>query len=75
MSDLESVQAWAAQLDELVERIGARFARAEPRARVKAYLKGLMSDIRRKNGWQLAEYAGEEPPTGCSGYSTRRCGT
>jgi len=64
MSDLESVQAWAAQLDELVERIGARFARAEPRARVKAYLKGLMSDIRRKNGWQLAEHAGEATPDG-----------
>lgn len=64
MSDLESVQAWAAQLDELVERTGARFARAEPRARVKAYLKGLMSDIRRKNGWQLAEHAGEATPDG-----------
>ena len=64
MPDLERIQEWATQLEGLVERIGARFARAEPRARVKAYLKGLMSDIRRKNGWQLAEHAGEATPDG-----------
>src|SRR5919109_4003806 len=29
-----------------------------------AYLRGLISPIERKNGWQLAEYAGEEQPYG-----------
>jgi SRSO17 transposase len=29
-----------------------------------AYLQGLMSDVHRKNGWQLAEQAGEATPDG-----------
>lgn len=64
MSELETVEAWAKGLEQLGERIGGRFARAEPRTRVMAYLKGLMSDIPRKNGWQLAEFAGEATPDG-----------
>jgi SRSO17 transposase len=64
MSELETVEAWAKELEQLGQRIGARFARAEPRQRVVAYLKGLMSDIPRKNGWQLAEFAGEATPDG-----------
>jgi SRSO17 transposase len=31
---------------------------------VRAYLAGLLSPIERKNGWQLAEQAGESTPTG-----------
>ena len=64
MPDIEAVEGWAAGLEALGERIGSRFARAEPRERAVAYLKGLMSDIRRKNGWQLAEHAGEATPDG-----------
>jgi SRSO17 transposase len=48
----------------LKERIGSRFARSEPRERAIAYLRGLMSEIPRKNGWQLAERAGEMTPAG-----------
>ncbi len=29
-----------------------------------AYLKGIVSSIERKNGWQLAEQAGESRPDG-----------
>lgn len=50
MAELETVEDWARDLERLGERIGARFTRAEPRARALAYLKGLMSDIPRKNG-------------------------
>lgn len=64
MAELETVEGWAQDLEQLGERIGNRFARAEPRTRVMAYLKGLMSDIPRKNGWQLAEFAGEATPDG-----------
>ena len=42
----------------------ARFARAEPRRRVLAYLRGLLGAVKRKNGWQLAEHAGEDTPDG-----------
>jgi hypothetical protein len=41
-------------------RIAPRFARAEPRRRVLAYLRGLLGAVTRKNGWQLAEHAGED---------------
>jgi len=64
MSELKTIEGWARDLERLGERIGARFTRAEPRARALAYLKGLMSDIPRKNGWQLAEFAGEATPDG-----------
>ena len=64
MPDLEAVTDWAGELRVLGSRIGTRFERAEPRQRALAYLKGLMSDVPRKNGWQLAEQAGELTPDG-----------
>jgi SRSO17 transposase len=63
-ADLEEVQAWAAGLDALHARIAGRFVRAEPRRRALAYLKGLLGNVGRKNGWQLAEHAGETTPDG-----------
>ncbi len=58
------VATWAAGLAEVQRRIGPRFARAEQRPRVRAYLEGLLSPVERKNGWQLAERAGEATPYG-----------
>jgi SRSO17 transposase len=54
----------AAELDRLHERIASRFARSEPRARVREYLSGLVAGLERKNGWTLAERAGEVSPDG-----------
>lgn len=47
--------------------IAQRFVRSEQRQRVRAYLQGLLSPIERKNGWQLAEAAGEANPYGRPG--------
>jgi SRSO17 transposase len=58
------VADWASELQALHARIAARFERAEPRRRALAYLKGLLSHTERKNGWQLAEEAGEPTPDG-----------
>jgi SRSO17 transposase len=55
---------WAECLDEVHAFIGPRFARSEQRHRAHAYLQGLLSPIERKNGWQLAEAAGEANPYG-----------
>jgi hypothetical protein len=41
-----------------------RFARAEPPARVREYVSGLVAGLERKNGWTLAEWAGEVSPDG-----------
>jgi SRSO17 transposase len=61
---LVEVWQWGQELERLYARIAPRFARPEPRRRVLAYLKGIVSTIKRKNGWQLAEHAGEARPDG-----------
>lgn len=61
---VETVRAWAKELEGLHERVTHRFARAEPRRRALAYLKGLVGTSERKNSWQLAEAAGEATPDG-----------
>jgi len=52
------------ELDRVHERIAGRFARAEPRARAREYVSGLVTGLERKNGWTLAEWAGEVSPDG-----------
>ena len=53
---------WSAAFAEVGERIGPVFARSETRERAQVYLRGLLSPVERKNGWQLAEEAGEATP-------------
>ena len=55
---------WVQGLFRLHARIAPRFARPEPCRRALAYLQGILSDTARKNGWQLAEHAGEARPDG-----------
>lgn len=46
------------------ERIGRHFARTEPRRRAVGYMRALLGDADRKNGWPLAERLGEVTPDG-----------
>ena len=39
-------------------------SRMEPRRRMRDYVRGLLGPVGRKNGWQLAEYAGHATPDG-----------
>src|ERR671926_1963099 len=66
----EAVQ-WAQALETLGARIAPRFARAEPRRRALAYLRGLLAPLGRKNGWQLAEAAGDATPDGMQDFLAR----
>jgi SRSO17 transposase len=52
------VHAWTG----VVERVGRHFPRAEARQHAGAYLRGLLSPVERKNGWQLAEAVGDPTP-------------
>jgi SRSO17 transposase len=61
---LAEVEGWASQFERLCERISPRFARPEVRRRAAGFLRGLLGDVARKNGWQLAEHAGESTPDG-----------
>ncbi|MGW4464756.1 IS701 family transposase [Micromonospora sp. NPDC004704] len=63
MTDVD-VDRWHAELDHLHGRIGGRFRRAEPRRRARQYLCGLVTSLDRKNGWTLAEQAGDVSPDG-----------
>ncbi|MCP3770718.1 MULTISPECIES: IS701 family transposase [unclassified Streptomyces] len=47
-----------------MSRIAGRFARVEPRRRVRDLVLGLLSDLPRKNCWSIAEWAGEATPDG-----------
>ena len=48
----------------MLGRIAGRFARVEPRRRVRAFVAGLLAELPRKNCWTLAEHAGEASPDG-----------
>lgn len=62
--DRKMVRSWTGELDVVSERIAPRFARSEVRQRAHDYLRGLLSGVERKNGWQLAEVAGDATPYG-----------
>jgi SRSO17 transposase len=54
----------AAYLADIGRRLAPYFARAEPRQRALAYLRGLLSAAERKNSWQLAEVSRAATPYG-----------
>lgn len=56
------LDGWVAGLDALFARVAGRFGRVEPRRQARAYLTGLLAPVERKNGWQLAEAAGDLTP-------------
>src|SRR4029450_11115869 len=61
---LETVRAWTLWRTEVERRLMPHFARREARHRVWASIRGLLSPVERKNGWQLAEVNGDTTPYG-----------
>src|SRR5216683_4597948 len=55
---------WLGQFEDLMGRVAGRFARVEPRRRARALVLGLLSGLRRKNCWTIAEQAGDAAPDG-----------
>lgn len=58
----EELGSWAADFEAFHARFAHLFARSEPREQAAKYMRGLMADVKRKNGWQLAEAVGDERP-------------
>jgi SRSO17 transposase len=56
--------AWAGGLEGLFAQVAGRFGRTEPRRRARAYVRGLLAPLAGKNGWTLAEVAGDATPDG-----------
>src|SRR3954451_4474774 len=71
MTDVSEAEGWARGLDEVVARLAPRVGRGEPRRRASAYLRGLLAPSGRKNGWQLAEAAGDRTPDGMRDFLSR----
>jgi SRSO17 transposase len=71
MTSMEAVEDWARGLDDVVERIAPRFRRTEARQRVRSYLGGLLAPLERKNGWHLAEAAGDASPDAVQDFLSR----
>jgi hypothetical protein len=69
------IELVAAELDGLHERVAGRFGRAEPRARVREYVSGLVAGLERKNGWSLANGRVRPARMACSGCCAARTGT
>jgi SRSO17 transposase len=60
----DDLAVWAAGLDDLFALVAGRFGRVEPRLRARAYVRGLLAPLAAKNGWTLAEAAGDKSPDG-----------
>ena len=61
---LSHMGTWPVSLFHLHARLAPRFARSEPRRHALLYLQAVISEIPRKNGWQIAEHAKELRPYG-----------
>src|SRR6266700_6897893 len=55
---------WPLALSQLHQRLAPDFVRPEPYHHALLYLQAVLSDIPRKNGWQVAEHARQARPYG-----------
>src|SRR5947209_376892 len=61
---LAHLAAWPLTLHSWQQRVAPSFARPEVRHHALLYLEAVLSDIPRKNGWQIAEQARQARPYG-----------
>jgi len=59
---VDDIRKWRHERGRLSDRIGRRIGRKEIRRRARVDLEVLLSNVPRKNGWQLAEHAGDATP-------------
>lgn len=62
VTDPERAEEVGDQLELLLLEVGGCFPRADLRRRAAACVRGLLTPLSRKNGWQLAEYGGDAEP-------------
>lgn len=58
----EGARDWSAGLAAFVGRFAGLFPRVESRRQMRSYVRGLLSEVERRNGWTLAEAAGDVGP-------------
>jgi SRSO17 transposase len=55
---------WQELFDQLMGGVAGRFGRVDLRRRARAFVRGLLADLPRKNCWTIAEHAGDATPDG-----------
>jgi hypothetical protein len=70
---VELVESWGDGLEDVFALVAARFSRMEPRRRSLAYVRGLLAPLERRNGWTLAEQAGDGSPDGMQALLCSPC--
>jgi len=60
--EVSVVPGGAAYVNDIERRLAPYFERAEPRQRVMAYGRGLLSPAERQNSWPLADVSGDTTP-------------
>src|SRR5438094_10646860 len=60
----QQITSWSQTLRQWQRRLAPLFARPEVLDHALLYLQAILSDIPRKNGWQIAEHARQARPYG-----------
>src|SRR5713226_7662666 len=60
----QQIAGWAQNLLLWHQQLAPFFARPEPHRHCLRYLQAIISEIPRKNGWQIAEHARQARPYG-----------
>ena len=71
--EVAEVAQWAEGIEQVHRCVAGWFRRPEPRRWALEYLRGLLSPVQRKNGWQLAEQAGDATPYGVQRLLSTYC--
>ncbi len=58
----EELEQWQDEFDAFHARFADLFERSESREQARKYLRGLLGQAERKNGWQVAEAVGDRIP-------------
>jgi len=59
---MDVLERWADAFVVFIGRFADLFGRSEPREQMAKYVRALLATLTRKNGWQLAEVAGDACP-------------
>lgn len=60
--EIENPSTWSESFATFFSPFSSHFLRSETRESVQLYTRGLLADVPRKNGWQLAEKLGLSDP-------------
>jgi DDE superfamily endonuclease len=59
---IEELEQWQEEFEQFHARFADLFERSESREQARKYLRGLLAQADRKNGWQVAEVVGDPIP-------------